>query len=149
MFNINKWVCGLDFRRFPGPVFDPPQRVFRGAGLGGGGGGTVIYPNEFCFCLLTCNETWVNNLNGSIRKDTGHLSGFLSRAMVNSWNVKMRRGIEVNPLGFFSCNIIKCITSGLLSISKAMKALLLCLRHILYLNLAKNKWQARCGFTSL
>ena len=55
-----------------------------------GGGGTVIYPNEFCFCLLTCNETWENNLNGSIRKDTGHLSGFLSRAIVNSWNVKMR-----------------------------------------------------------
>ena len=138
MFNINKWVCGLDFRRFPGPVFDPPRRVF-----------SVIYPNEFCFCLLTCCNETENNLNGSIRKDKGHLCGFLSRAMVNSWKVKMRRGIEVNPLGFFSCNIIKCITSGLLSISKAMKALLLCLRHILYLNLAKNKWQARCGFTSL
>ena len=63
-----------------------PEGFFEERG-GGGGGGTVIYPNEFCFCLLTCNET-ENNLNGSIRKDTGHLSGFLSRAMVNSWNVK-------------------------------------------------------------
>ena len=35
-----------------------------------------------------CNET-ENNLNGVIRKDTGHLSGFLSRAMVNSRNIKM------------------------------------------------------------
>ena len=42
--------------------------------------GAVIYPNEFCFCLLTCNET-ENNLNGSFRTDTGHLSGFLSRAI--------------------------------------------------------------------
>ena len=93
MFNINKWVCGLDFRRFPGPVFDPPRRVF-----------SVIYPNEFCFCFFTCCNETENNLNGSIRKDTGHLSGFLSRAMANSWNVKMMwegGGIEVNPLGFF------------------------------------------------
>ena len=27
--------------------------------------------------------------HGLIRKDTGHLSGFLSRAMVNSWKVKI------------------------------------------------------------
>ena len=54
-----------------------------------------------------CNET-ENNLNGVIRKDTGHLSGFLSRAMVNSRNIKMMcvcggggGGIEVNPPRFF------------------------------------------------
>ena len=38
-----------------------------------GEGGEVFDPNEFCFCSITCNET-ENNLNGSIRKDTGHLS---------------------------------------------------------------------------
>ena len=48
-----------------------------------GGGGEVFDPNEFCFCLnITCNET-ENSLNGSIRKDTGHLSDILSPAMVN------------------------------------------------------------------
>ena len=106
MFNINKWVCGLDFRRFSSPVFDPPRRALSG------GGGEVFNPNEFCFCLnITCNET-ENSLDGSIRKDTGHLSDILSRAMVNYWKVK-------------------CSFSRLLSIqSKATKALLLCLRHI-------------------
>ena len=39
MFNINKWVCGLDFRRLPAPVFDPPQRALSGEKEGGGGGG--------------------------------------------------------------------------------------------------------------
>ena len=78
---------------------------------------------SFFFCLLTWNET-ENNLDGSIRKDTGHLSGFLSRAMVNYRNIKMRGGIEVNPARFsFSFNFIKCIFSRLLSISKVMKAL--------------------------
>ena len=42
MFNINKWVYGLDFRRLPGPVFDPPKELFRR--IGGGGGG---------FCLIS------------------------------------------------------------------------------------------------
>ena len=107
---------------------------------------TVIYANEFCFCLLTCNETWENNLNGSIRKDTGHLSGFLSRAMVNSWNVKMRAVGDWGQSPRFFFNIIKCIFSGLLSISKAMKALLLCLRHILYMNLVKNKMTSEVWF---
>ena len=75
------------FSPFPWSGLWSSPKGFSGSGVGGG---TVIYPNEFCFCLLTCNETWENNLNGSIRKDTGHLSGFLSRAIVNSWNVKMR-----------------------------------------------------------
>ena len=46
-----------------------------------GGGGEVFDPNEFWFCSITRNET-ENNLTGSIRKHTGHLHGFLSRAMV-------------------------------------------------------------------
>ena len=54
-----------------------PEELFRGEKGGGG-----IYPNEF-FLSYNCNET-ENNLNGVIRKDTGHLHGFLSRAMVNS-----------------------------------------------------------------
>ena len=58
------------------------EEIFRGESWGGD-----IYPSEF-FLSYNCNET-ENNLNGSIRKDTGHLSGFLSRAMVNSRNVKM------------------------------------------------------------
>ena len=47
------------------------------------------------------------------------LPGFPSRAMVNSRNVKMRGGLRSIPLVvvvFF--NSIKCIFSGLLSISK-------------------------------
>ena len=49
---INKCVCGLDFRRLPVPVFDPPRRVFSGSAAGVGVG-AVIYPYEFCFCLIT------------------------------------------------------------------------------------------------
>ena len=56
-----------------------------------GGGGEVFDPNEFCFCSITRNET-ENNLIGSIRKHTRHLHGFLSRAMVKYWKVKMRGG---------------------------------------------------------
>ena len=111
MFNINKWVWGSISAVSLVRSLILPEGFFGELGRGG----TVIYPNEFCFCLLTCNETWENNLNCSIRKDTGHLSGFPSRAMVNSWNVKMLvnswnvkmregGGIEVNPLGFFFWN---------------------------------------------
>ena len=53
------------------------------------------------------------------------MSGFLSRAIVNSRNVNMRGGLRSIPLGFFFSILIKCIFSGLLSISKSMKALLL------------------------
>ena len=97
----------------------------------GGGGGYLSY--WVLFLSYNCNET-ENNLNGVIRKDTGHLSGFLSRAMVNSRNIKMMcvwgGGIEVNPPRFFFLNFIKCIFSGILSISTAMNTLLLCLRYI-------------------
>ena len=43
-------MAGLDIRRLPGPVFDPPQRALSGGGVGGcggGGGDSVIDPNEF------------------------------------------------------------------------------------------------------
>ena len=105
-----------------------------------GGGGEVFDPNEFCFCSITRNET-ENNLIGSIRKHTGHLHGFLSRATVKYWKVKMKgggggEGVEGRLRSILSVffNFIKCIFSGLLSIqSKATEALcplLLCLRHI-------------------
>ena len=122
MFNINKWVWGSISAVSLVRSLILPEGFFGELGRGG----TVIYPNEFCFCLLTCNETWENNLNGSIRKDTGHLSGFPSRAMVNSWNVKMlvnswnvkmRGGDWGQSPRFFFSEIIKCIFSGLLSIS--------------------------------
>ena len=49
--------------------------------------------------------------------------------MVNSRNIKMRGGgggVEVNHSRFsFSFNFIKCFFSGLLSISKVMKVLIL------------------------
>ena len=84
-----------------------PEGFFRGAGVGVG---AVIYPNEFFFCLLTWNET-ENNLDGSIRKDTGHLSGFLSRAMVNYRNIKMRGGLRSIPLGFLFLSILSSVFS--------------------------------------
>ena len=106
------------------------EELFRGESCGGGGGYLSYW---VLFLSYNCNET-ENNLNGVIRKDTGHLSGFLSRAMVNSRNIKMMcvwgGGIEVNPPRFFFLNFIKCIFSGILSISTAMNTLLLCLRYI-------------------
>ena len=32
-------MAGLDIRRLPVPVFDPPQRALSGGGVGGWGGG--------------------------------------------------------------------------------------------------------------
>ena len=79
----------------------PSPKGFFGKWVGGGGWERLYILMSFVFCLLN-NETWENNLNGSIRKDTGHLSGFLSRALVNSWNVKMGGGgLKSIPSGFF------------------------------------------------
>ena len=43
---INKCVCGLDFRRLPVPVFDPPRRVFSGSGRRGSRINTDRFPKR-------------------------------------------------------------------------------------------------------
>ena len=73
-------MAGLDIRRLPVPVFDPPQRALSGGGVGGWGGGGRL------------------SILMSFERYRTILPGFLSRALVNSRNVKMRRGLRSIPL---------------------------------------------------